>query len=88
MEDKVDLAQFKRKEPREWSTDDVVAWILDVARRHQIPCEFSPSLLHIHINLSFFFNLGENMNLTKFATCSGPLLMLMNEQSFKEHDPK
>ncbi|CAK5083726.1 unnamed protein product [Meloidogyne enterolobii] len=67
VEDKVDLMRFKRKEPREWSDDDVIAWILDVARRHRIPCE--------------------NMNLTKFAKCSGPLLMLMNEQSFKEQDP-
>ncbi|KAL7075373.1 hypothetical protein ACQ4LE_005246 [Meloidogyne hapla] len=67
LEDKVDLMRFKRKEPREWSDDDVIAWILDVARRHRIPCE--------------------NMNLTKFAKCTGPLLMLMNEQSFKEQDP-
>uniref|UniRef100_A0A183CBA8 ETS domain-containing protein n=1 Tax=Globodera pallida TaxID=36090 RepID=A0A183CBA8_GLOPA len=65
--ERMDLLQFKRKEPREWSSDDVVAWILDVARRHQIPCE--------------------NLNLAKFANCSGPLLMLMNEQRFKEHDP-
>jgi hypothetical protein len=40
VEDKVDLLQFKRKEPREWNSDDVVAWILDIARRHQIPCKF------------------------------------------------
>uniref|UniRef100_A0A915NPH0 PNT domain-containing protein n=1 Tax=Meloidogyne floridensis TaxID=298350 RepID=A0A915NPH0_9BILA len=39
VEDKVDLMRFKRKEPREWSDDDVIAWILDVARRHRIPCE-------------------------------------------------
>ncbi|KAL3112784.1 hypothetical protein niasHT_019758 [Heterodera trifolii] len=67
LDERMDLLQFKRKEPREWSSDDVVAWILDVARRHQIPCE--------------------NLNLAKFANCTGPLLMLMNEQSFKENDP-
>lgn len=37
--ERMDLLRFKRKEPREWSSDDVVAWILDVARRHQIPCK-------------------------------------------------
>lgn len=47
--------------------DDVVAWMLDVAKRHQIPFE--------------------NFQMHKFATCTGPLLMLMNEQSFKERDP-
>nr|CAD2135627.1 unnamed protein product [Meloidogyne enterolobii] len=67
VEDKVDLMRFKRKEPREWSDDDVIAWILDVARRHRIPCE--------------------NMNLTKFAKCTGPLLMLMNEQVLKSKIP-
>ena len=67
LESKVDLLQFRAKEPREWNSDDVIAWILDIARRHQIPCE--------------------NINLAKFATCTGPRLMLMNEQSFSEHDP-
>jgi ETS factor family protein len=65
--ERVDLARFRIKEPQEWATDDVVAWMLDVARRHRIPFE--------------------NLNMHKFATCTGPLLMLMNEHSFKERDP-
>ncbi|KAH7700776.1 ets-domain-containing protein, partial [Aphelenchoides avenae] len=65
--ERMDLARFRVKEPQEWAMDDVVAWMLDVAKRHQIPFE--------------------NFQMHKFATCTGPLLMLMNEQSFKERDP-
>ena len=27
------------KEPKNWGSDDVVAWLLAVARAYQIPCE-------------------------------------------------
>lgn len=30
--ERVDLLRFRIKEPQEWGADDVVAWILDVAR--------------------------------------------------------
>jgi ETS factor family protein len=65
--EKVDLARFRVKEPQEWVMDDVLAWMLDVARRNQVPVE--------------------NINMHKFATCTGPRLLLMNEQAFLERDP-
>uniref|UniRef100_A0A914ZB84 PNT domain-containing protein n=1 Tax=Panagrolaimus superbus TaxID=310955 RepID=A0A914ZB84_9BILA len=37
--EKVDLARFRVKEPQEWVMDDVLAWMLDVARRNQVPVE-------------------------------------------------
>ncbi|CAD5222090.1 unnamed protein product [Bursaphelenchus xylophilus] len=37
--EQVDLAKFKLKEPSEWSMDDVIAWLLDVAKRNSIPAE-------------------------------------------------
>lgn len=37
--EKVDLARFRVKDPTEWLTDDVVAWLLDVAKRQAIPYE-------------------------------------------------
>ncbi|CBW44362.1 ETS domain-containing protein [Caenorhabditis elegans] len=37
--EKVDLARFRVKDPNEWLVDDVVAWMLDVAKRHNIPFE-------------------------------------------------
>ncbi|CAI5454888.1 unnamed protein product [Caenorhabditis angaria] len=37
--EKVDLARFRVKDPNDWVIDDVVAWMLDVARRHDIPFE-------------------------------------------------
>ncbi|KAF1749083.1 hypothetical protein GCK72_025550 [Caenorhabditis remanei] len=37
--EKVDLARFRVKDPNEWLVDDVVAWMLDVAKRHGIPFE-------------------------------------------------
>uniref|UniRef100_A0A8R1HMJ8 ETS domain-containing protein n=1 Tax=Caenorhabditis japonica TaxID=281687 RepID=A0A8R1HMJ8_CAEJA len=37
--DKVDLARFRVKDPNEWLVEDVVAWMLDVAKRHNIPFE-------------------------------------------------
>lgn len=37
--ERVDLARFRNKEPQDWVMDDVLAWILDVARRNQIPVE-------------------------------------------------
>lgn len=36
---RVDLARFRVKDPNEWLVDDVVAWLLDVAKRHNIPFE-------------------------------------------------
>lgn len=36
---RVDLARFRVKDPLEWSVDDVVPWIMDVAKRHRIPYE-------------------------------------------------
>ena len=35
----MDLARFRVKDPGEWLVDDVVAWMLDVAKRHSIPFE-------------------------------------------------
>ncbi|KAK6060744.1 hypothetical protein COOONC_01593 [Cooperia oncophora] len=37
--EKVDLARFRVKEPVEWLVDDVVSWMLDVAKQHGIPFE-------------------------------------------------
>ncbi|KAI1731976.1 ets-domain-containing protein [Ditylenchus destructor] len=37
--ERVDLLRFRIKETQEWGADDVVAWMLDVARRHGIECE-------------------------------------------------
>ncbi|CAD6185027.1 unnamed protein product [Caenorhabditis auriculariae] len=37
--EKVDLARFRVKDPNEWLVDDVVAWMLDIAKRHNIPFE-------------------------------------------------
>ncbi|CAD5216246.1 unnamed protein product [Bursaphelenchus okinawaensis] len=37
--EQVDLAKFKLKEPSEWTMDDVIAWLLDVAKRNNIPAE-------------------------------------------------
>ncbi|KAI1725482.1 ets-domain-containing protein [Ditylenchus destructor] len=65
--ERVDLLRFRIKETQEWEADDVVAWMLDVARRHGIECE--------------------NLNMHKFATYTGRLLMVMSEQNFKECDP-
>jgi hypothetical protein len=65
--ERVDLERFREREPRDWTMDDVVAWILDVARRHRIPFE--------------------DVAMTKFASSTGPLLLLMNERQFLERDP-
>lgn len=46
--------------------DDVIAWMIAVARKHQIPVE--------------------DMNMHRFANCTGPLLMLMNQQNFIDRD--
>lgn len=35
----IDLASFRIKDPYKWTSDDVVAWVLDIARRHNIPRE-------------------------------------------------
>lgn len=35
----VDLLCFRSKELQKWGADDVVAWMLDVAREKNIPCE-------------------------------------------------
>lgn len=37
--EKVDLARFRVKDPTEWLVDDVVAWLLDVAKRQNVPYE-------------------------------------------------
>uniref|UniRef100_A0A7E4VFH3 ETS domain-containing protein n=1 Tax=Panagrellus redivivus TaxID=6233 RepID=A0A7E4VFH3_PANRE len=37
--ERVDLASFRKKNPNEWVMDDVLAWMLDVARRNQVPVE-------------------------------------------------
>ncbi|KAI6216090.1 hypothetical protein M3Y94_00462400 [Aphelenchoides besseyi] len=35
----IDLASFRWRDPLTWTTEDVVAWVLDVARRHNIARE-------------------------------------------------
>lgn len=65
-DERVDLDRFRLKEPQEWGMDDVVAWMIAIARRHQIPVE--------------------DMNIHKFASCTGPLLLLMSEQHFIDRD--
>lgn len=47
--------------------DDVIGWLISVARRRGIPVE--------------------DMNMHRFASCTGPLLTLMNQQNFIERDP-
>lgn len=47
--------------------EDVIAWMLDVAKRNRIPFE--------------------DLEMQKFASCTGPLLLLMTEQNFKDRDP-
>uniref|UniRef100_A0A914XRF8 ETS domain-containing protein n=1 Tax=Plectus sambesii TaxID=2011161 RepID=A0A914XRF8_9BILA len=64
--ERVDLDRFRLKEPQEWGMDDVVAWMIAIARRHQIAVE--------------------DMNIHKFASCTGPLLLLMSEQHFVDRD--
>jgi ETS factor family protein len=66
--ERIDIKRFRGKEPHEWSTEDVIAWLVSVARRNDIPFE--------------------DFNVNGFAKCSGPLLMLMNEQRFRECDSK
>lgn len=46
--------------------DDVIGWMISVAKQHQIPVE--------------------DMNMHRFANCTGPLLMLMNQQNFIDRD--
>uniref|UniRef100_F1KTA1 ETSous factor n=1 Tax=Ascaris suum TaxID=6253 RepID=F1KTA1_ASCSU len=65
--ERVDLARFRAKEPQDWSMEDVIAWMLDVAKRNRIPFE--------------------DLEMQKFASCTGPLLLLMTEQNFKDRDP-
>ncbi|KHN82222.1 ETS homologous factor [Toxocara canis] len=65
--ERVDLARFRAKEPQDWSMEDVIAWMLDVAKRNHIPFE--------------------DLEMQKFASCTGPLLLLMTEQNFKDRDP-
>jgi hypothetical protein len=65
--ERVDLDRFRLREPQEWGMDDVVAWMIAVARHHQIPVE--------------------DMNMHKYASCTGPLLLLMSEQHFVDRDP-
>ncbi|KAI6227600.1 hypothetical protein M3Y99_01238700 [Aphelenchoides fujianensis] len=35
----IDLASFRWRDPQTWTSDDIVAWVLDVARRHNIARE-------------------------------------------------
>uniref|UniRef100_A0A1I7Y5R6 ETS domain-containing protein n=1 Tax=Steinernema glaseri TaxID=37863 RepID=A0A1I7Y5R6_9BILA len=37
--ERVDLVRFRLSDPKDWAMDDVVAWMLDVARRNSIPLE-------------------------------------------------
>ena len=30
--------EFQGKEPKEWTSNDVLAWLMDVARQQNIPC--------------------------------------------------
>ncbi|VDM74654.1 unnamed protein product [Strongylus vulgaris] len=46
----VDLARFRVKDPVEWLVDDVVSWMLDVAKRHGIP--FEEMNMHRFANLT------------------------------------
>lgn len=64
--ERIDLDAFRRKDPREWNMDDVIGWMISVAKDHQIPVE--------------------DMNMHQFATCTGSMLLLMNEQYFVDRD--
>lgn len=35
----VNLDSFRYKDPREWGLDDVIGWMISVAKRHNIPIE-------------------------------------------------
>nr|CDJ85986.1 Sterile alpha motif pointed domain containing protein [Haemonchus contortus] len=48
--EKVDLSRFRVKDPVEWLVDDVVSWMLDVAKRHEIP--FEEMNMHKFANLT------------------------------------
>ncbi|KAK5967221.1 PNT domain-containing protein [Trichostrongylus colubriformis] len=48
--EKVDLARFRVKDPVEWLVDDVVSWMLDIAKRHGIP--FEEMNMHKFANLT------------------------------------
>lgn len=39
----MDLEAFKGKEPGAWTMDDVIAWMVGVARKYSIPIEVRPS---------------------------------------------
>ncbi|CAI2358183.1 unnamed protein product [Caenorhabditis sp. 36 PRJEB53466] len=59
--EKVDLARFRVKDPNEWLVDDVVAWMLDVAKRHNIPFE--------EMNMHKFSTLSGQEMLTMSERC-------------------
>lgn len=59
--EKVDLARFRVKDPNEWLVDDVVAWMLDVAKRHAIPFE--------DLNMHKFSTLSGQEMLTMTEQC-------------------
>jgi len=46
--------------------DDVIGWMISVAKKRGIPVE--------------------DMNMHRFANCTGPLLTLMNQQNFVDRD--
>ncbi|CAG9529926.1 unnamed protein product [Cercopithifilaria johnstoni] len=64
--ERVDLTRFLSKEPQEWTMGDVIAWLLHVARRNNIPFE--------------------DLEMQKFANCTGMVLIQMREIDFKQRD--
>uniref|UniRef100_A0A1I7VX24 Ets-domain protein n=2 Tax=Loa loa TaxID=7209 RepID=A0A1I7VX24_LOALO len=64
--ERVDLTRFLSKEPQEWTMGDVIAWLLNVARRNGIPFE--------------------DLEMQKFANCTGMVLIQMREIDFKQRD--
>ncbi|VDN05156.1 unnamed protein product [Thelazia callipaeda] len=64
--ERVDLTRFLTKEPQEWSMEDVIAWLLHVAKRNGIPYE--------------------ELEMQKFANCTGSVLTQMHEIDFKRRD--
>lgn len=71
--ERVDLLRFKLKEPLEWVADDVVAWMLDVARRHSIPCENLTMHKFAKCTGSILMLMTEQ-NFCDFDPCYGTLL--------------
>ncbi|VDP13270.1 unnamed protein product [Onchocerca flexuosa] len=64
--ERVDLTRFLSKEPQEWTMGDVIAWLLHVAERNDIPIE--------------------DLEMQKFANCTGMVLIQMHETDFQQRD--